>query len=303
MGLDEVFKLVQDFKHGGSTHGMSKWETAAKCGRKANLKVIHRERLDSARRQEVENAEEVEALETGTYYHALQENGLRGQLEGAVWDQTDEAYNIHFTEAVRLFRGYQDAYGSALKRWGANLVGVEIPLGGEPGSDLALEIERRMGAPLTGRADAIIEIVDPAVALENTGLDLEPGCYLLDFKTAKQKNSKQDWQFTFGNQEIAYTLMYNVEHPEAPIKGFLFDLVVRHVKLRKEPELDKNGKVKAGKSFYAYLAQALDGDEAIIRALLDAGAQNMAADRANPAECFSGFGACPFFEMGICNRR
>ena len=302
MQLDELYQLIQDHKHGGSTHGVSMYETAAKCGRLSNLKEKFRERTDAQRAEALLRAEEPDALEVGTAYHALQENGMRGQLEDIIWDQTDAAYDMHFIEAVRLYRGYNEAWGSCLNRWGAKLVGVEVPLGTNSQA-LQHEVLRRMGAPLTGRADAIIEIVDVEAARENTGLDLEPGRYLLDHKTAGQKNAKQDWQFTFGNQSIAYAQLYNIEHPEAPIKGFLFDLIVRHATLRKEPQLDKSGKVKAGKSFHAFLAQALPEDVDTIRALVEYGLANKAADRPNVAHCFDGFRPCVMFELGICQRK
>ena len=303
MTLDQLYRTIQGSSHGGSSHGMSMHETAAKCGRKANLNAKHRDKVDDLR-QEERDPDEVQALDVGTYFHALQENGLRGQLEDSIWDQTDEAHSIDFVEAVRLWRGYNDAWGSMLKRWGAELIGVEVPLPGDVSEHVALWLEEEFGDKLTGRADAIIRIVDANVAYENTGLLLrEGGTYLFDFKSAGQKNAKQDWQFTFGNQAITYCLLYNLLHAANPVDGFVFDLTVRHKTLRKEAELDKNGKLRAGKSFHAFLAQILPGDEEIIKGLVRLSVENRKADKANPSHCFDGFSPCPFFKLGLCDRK
>lgn len=301
MKLDELFTTVNSTPHGGSLHGMSMHEMAAQCGRKANLTAKHRDKVD-ALRQEQRDPEETSPLDVGTYFHALQENGMRGQLDGMVWDLTDSAYNVDFHEAVRLYRGYADAWGSVLQRWGAELVGVEVPLPGSP--EVAARIAAKFGDGLTGRADAIVRIVNPDQAYQNTGLLLKEGAtYLLDHKSSGQKNAKQDWQFTFGNQSITYCLIYNEEHPEAPVEGFLFDLTVRHKTLRKEPELDKNGKVRAGKSFHAFLAQVLPGDEEIIQGLVNVSKYNRANDVPNAACCFNGFEPCFAFTLGLCQRK
>lgn len=301
MQLEQIFRTIQGASHGGSSHGMSMHETAAKCGRKANLQALYRDKV-SALRQEERDDEVADPLDVGTAFHSLVENGLRGQLEDTVWDQTDGAYNVDFLEAVRLYRGYNEVWGSVLARWGAELVGVEVPLPANP--ETVAQLVGQYDDNLTGRADAIIRIRDSQTCYENTGLLLrEGGTYLLDHKTAKQKNAKQDWQFTFGNQQITYCLLYNIEHPEAPVDGFVFDLTVRHKTLRKEAELDKNGKVRAGKSFHAFLAQALPGDEEIIKGMVQISIENRKSNKANAAHCFDGFSPCPFFKLGLCDRK
>jgi hypothetical protein len=302
MQLEHLFRVIQSHSHGGSSSGKSFWEKAAKCGRDANLSIKHKEQAAAARAAELEQTEEIDAMETGTYFHALQENGLRGQLEATIWDQTDEAYDMHFNEAVRLYRGYVAAWGSVLERFGAELIGVEVPLGSDPA--VAGRILQKYGHPLTGRADAIIRIVDADKCYANTGLLLAQGSkYLFDHKSAGQRNQKQDYEFTFGNQAITYCLLYNEEYPTDPVEGFVFDLTVRHKTLRKEPELDKNGKLRAGKSFHAFLAQVLAGDDEIVRNLMRIGAHNMANDLANSAQCFSGFRPCFWFTNGVCSRK
>lgn len=289
MQLEDVYKTIQSTPHSHSGYGMSHWEKAARCGRRANLEAQHKERMAEIRAEEAEENEGDDALSIGTYYHALMELELRGQLSDEVWDQTDETLDPNFLEAVRLFRGYKGHWASPLARWGASLVGVEYPLG---------------AAGQTGRADAVFHIADTSIAYENTGLLLpEPGVYIMDWKTGKAKSAADQWRFGFGNQSINYLMLARAQHPEWDVKGIIFDKIIRHKVLRKTPEMTKDGtKEKAGPSYYAYLAQYQPGDEQAVEGLIQIGRRNMQLNLANPATCFDGAYPCPMFKLALCRR-
>ncbi len=287
MTPEETFQTIQSKSHGHSGRGMSYWEKAAMCGRYANLQDKHRARLDEVRAQEAEENEGDDALSIGTYYHALMELHLRGQLSDEVWDLTDNALDANFLEAVRCYRGYLGAWKSPLTRWNATLVSVEEGLGSET---------------RTGRADAIFRIIPSEEQEAATGLTLPgEGIYLMDWKTGAAKTERDDWNFTFGNQSINYMTLARQKYPE--LKGMIFDKIVRHKQFRTEPEMSKTGTMKANKSFWTYLAQSLPGDDEIIQKLIQIGQHNVDNDVANAAYCFSGAKPCPFFKLGLCERK
>lgn len=301
MKLDELYQTIQSSQHGSSGRGMSFYEQAATCGRKANLSAQHRDKLVQIRASEAEEADGDDPLDIGTIYHQLMELGLRGQLDNEVWDQTDAAVSGNFLEAVRLYRAYAKDWTSPLEKWGAKLLGVEVAIPStNAGKAAALAL---FGHVDTGRLDALIRVTDPDGAFQRTGLELPgPGVYLLDHKTGGRVSERDTWQFQFGNQSINYMYLYNLDHPEDPARGIIFDKIIRHATIRKEPELSKTGTIKAGKSYHHYLAQPLEDDIQAVKALIEKGAEEMRLDRANPSQCFSGFKPCYFFTAGICSR-
>lgn len=290
MTLNDIFRIVQDTQHGSSGRGISYWAKAASCGRKANL-----EEAAGPREARVEGMDDdPDALMVGTYYHQLHEMKIRGQTSDLVWDGQNEAFTPSFTEAVRLFRGYMDHWGSVGARWGGHVVGTEV---GIPQTDAGrAKIRKLFGDDVTGRVDALVEVTDPAQVYENTGLTLEPGLYLLDFKSLKSHSEQHRWSYGFSLQAATYLEIYNLEHPEAPAKGMLFDCIFKHKALRKIPD------AKGGSSFQAYLQAPNPSDPQVIEALVTLGKRNVSEDIANPAECLSGFSPCFWFRSGKCPR-
>lgn len=302
MNLSDAYRTLQSGSHGSSGRGMSYWEGAALCGRRANLQEIHREQLVQIRSTEAAEQDGDDPLDIGTAYHLLQELALRGQFDNEVWDQTDDAMSGNFLEAVRLYRAYTRNWGSALQKWGAELVGVEVLIPStEAGKAAALAL---MGSADTGRLDALIRVTDPEGVFARTGLQLPgPGVYLLDHKTGGKVSEKDMWKFTFGNQSINYVYLYNLDNPTEPCQGIIFDKVIRHVNIVKEPVFTKTGTLKQNKSYHHYIAQVLPDDELIIKNLIEQGRENVRLDRANPAQCFEGFKPCWAFTLGLCDRK
>ena len=296
MNLDELYQTLQSMPHGSSGRGMSYWRKAAACGRLAVL---------SARHEEPENdPDELDARTVGVYYHLLHELGLRGQRDNETWDQTEGAYDANFLEAVRLYRAYRRDWGSPLDRWGATLLGVEVPI---PASDVGREAAARLfgGQDVTGRLDALIEISAEALdgIYERTGVQLPgPGRYILDHKTAKSRQDKHHWDYMFGLQSITYMHLYNLEHPEAPVRGIIFDQIYKHKQITTTPKYAKTGRVLQDSSYEAFVSVPVEGEERVIQALVDLGSENVKLNRTNPSHCFSGFKACYLFAAGLCNR-
>jgi len=291
MKLDEMFLLVQQTQHGSSGRGISFWSKAATCGRKANLDEAAGPR--EARQEAMDD--DPDALMVGTYYHLLHEFRAKGALDGLVWDQTDQAWTPSFTEAVRLYRAYVGHWGDPGQRYGGRIIGTEVPI---PATDVGKgRIREMFGDDVTGRVDAILEVIDPAVALENTGLELQPGVYLLDFKSLKAHSEQHRWSYAYSLQAATYLEIYNLEHPEAPALGMIFDCIMKAKHIKKEVD------AKTGRSSYqAYLQLPAQNDKKVIEALVTIGKRNVNEDIANPSQCLSSWTPCYWFKSGKCQR-
>lgn len=298
MNIDDLYVTLQSMQHGSSGRGMSYWRKAAACGR---LVVLGQKHVEPA----AEGGEELDARTVGVYYHLLHELGLRGQAGNETWDQTEGAYDANFLEAVRLYRAYCRDWGSPLQRWGARLLGVEVPIPAGPmGREAALKIFR--GQDVTGRLDALVEIPEEELegVYERTGIQLPgPGRFILDHKTAKSRQDKHHWDYMFGLQSITYLYLYNLEHPDAPVRGIIFDQILKHKDISTTPRYAKTGRILQDSSYEAFLAVPKAGEEDVIRALVELGAENVAKNRANPAHCFHGFKPCYLFAAGLCDRK
>lgn len=297
MDLEELYVVVQSINHGASSRGMSFWRKAAECGRLVVLGQKHAE-------PNAEASEDLDARTVGVYYHLLHELGLRGQNGNETWDQTEGAYDQNFLEAVRLYRAYCRDWGGPLKRWGARLLGVEVPI---PAGDVGREAARKLfqGQDVTGRLDALVEIDESELdgIYERTGVQLPgSGRYILDHKTAKSRQDKHHWDYMFGLQSITYLYLYNLEHPDTPAKGIIFDQIYKHQEIRTTPRYAKTGRIQQDSSYEAFVAVPTEGEENVIKALVDLGAENVRLNRTNPSHCFSGFKPCYLFAAGLCNR-
>ncbi len=297
INFDDVYQTILSNPRGSSGRGMSYWGDAASCGRLANLKEKHKENQPAA----VEG-DDPNALTVGNMYHVLHEVTLRGQAVGEIWDQTDTMVaDPDFVEAVRLYRAYQRDWGDVTKRWGCKLLGVEVKIPSTPQGEAAAR--DLFGDITTGRLDALVEFDEVDTAYENTGLLLPgPGIYILDHKAAKSRQERHQWEFQFGLQSVTYMHIYNMEHPEAPMRGMIFDQILKHKEISKYPVLNKQGDVKRDSSYEAFLATPHEDEEKVIQALVQLGRKNVEENRTNPKHCFAGFKPCPMFTRGLCRR-
>jgi hypothetical protein len=291
MTIEEFMTTLQSAPHGGSARGISFWSKAATCGRKAVLdEQIKEEEADTHT-----DEEDVGPMAVGTHYHRLHELAIRGQRFDEVWDMRDSAMSAAMLEAIRLFRGYQRDWGSVGQRFGGTAVGTEV---GIPATEAGAQaIREEFGDDLTGRIDAIVDVTDPEAAFQGCGLALEPGRYLVDFKSLKSNSAQHEWNYRFSLQAATYLHIYNLENPENPAKGMIFDIIFKHANLRKVA--DKKG----GASYMAYLQLPNSEDPKVIQSLVQLGKRNIENEGAtNPASCFSGFSPCKHFVSGRCGR-
>ncbi len=290
MTEDEILITLQSTPHGGSPRGIGFYSKAANCGRKAVLD----EQAKEANTNQPDESEDEGAFAVGTHYHRLMELHIRGQTSNEVWDFSDRLVGEAMLEGLRLYRGYLDHWGSLGQRYGGTAVGTEVPIPATPAGEA--KIREIFGDAVTGRIDAVLDVTDPAVAFANTGLQLERGRYLVDFKTAASMSPQHQWTFQFSLQAATYLDIYNMENPDKPALGMIFDVIAKHKQLRKVA--DKKG----GSSYAAYLQKPGFDDREVIGALVKIGKRNFEESIPNPAQCVSGFSPCGHFKSGKCSR-
>lgn len=282
MNIDDILTTYQSANKGGSGRGNSFYSNAAGCGRRAVLQEAQRDVQAEYGPADADNP-----LAVGTAYHLMHQVGAEIAPD-MVLDMRDSRIDGAFVEGLRLYRGWQELWGSVERKYGEHL-GSEV--------EVACEID---GNPYTGKIDCVVRIDDLEGVRLRTGLQLpEPGVYLLDWKSAKGTSSYHPWQFTQGTQARGYLMMY----PDA--KGMIFDVLNKVQTFRHEPLMSKDGKkVMAGKSYSHYWQPRRDDDKEIITALVKAGHYNFENNVAIPTDsnCLTHFaGPCPFLLSGACN--
>lgn len=207
-------------------------------------------------------------LSVGVYYHALWDHRPELSVDG---DLTDD-----MVEALRLWRGYRNAWGTPEERFGLELVAREEPL------DLGW---------ITARLDTVYRVVWPE-KLVAYGILVPAGTTLLhDHKTSGSIRPPD--YYICGLQGRFYPTMWNERYPRNRVDGILFDEIVKHVNLRKIA--DKKG----GASFNVHWA-ATPMDEQTRRQMLREWV-TVAQDRErlttkNYASCVDSYGhRCPFY--------
>lgn len=292
MSDEELLKLLQDDEGGGSGRGMSFWEACARSGRAVRLAEEEsqgdKDAYAAQRAADFEAKGKEDYFILGRIYHRLHEMDIRGQAPNEAWDARQEAMTKELREALRLFRGYKAAWGTAAEKWGMTDMRSEVPVPEtEAGRALVTEL---FGEVVTGRLDAVGYIADTDAVEARTGLVLPgPGHYILDFKTASKANVMDQYKFQFGSQGQNYILLWNHEHPDTPVKGVIFDQILRHKDIEKD------------KSFKHFFSSALTADLDYIRNIVRIGKDNYDNNRCNPTVCGSAFAPCRFLTSGKCN--
>lgn len=298
---EDIWVSIQSQPHGHSGRGVSYYRAwNSPCGKRAQLdqaladQGIEREKRTDARGYSY--------FDVGVYYHLLHEIAARGQLPHEAWD-VDEALDVNFIEATRLYQGWKRAFGSIEDKYGAVVLGCEIPL---PETELGKEKAKRLlGGELTGRVDLVAQIDDPEVARRNTatehspGLALQKGIYIIDFKTAGKFSESDYFKYQHDLQARCYLTLYNLEHPDRPAKGMIFDQLVKHTNFSRIP-IYAGSRVKQHSSFHAY-AQMVDNDDvAVLKAMVQNGLRNAAHPTPNPTACIGMFDVCQHLLSGEC---
>jgi hypothetical protein len=280
MNIDTIYSTWQSRAGGSSGFGNSFYSDAAECGRRAVLRQQEREQGPKA----FVPATETDPFGVGSAYHFFHELAITGDVPDMVLDMTDAAMDANFLEGLRLFRGWVELWGSMAQKYG-RVLGAEVPV--QAANDT-------FDGPFTGRLDALVEIENPGLVAAKTGLHLEAGVYVVDYKTAKSAGNGDALKFTIGTQARGYLAM----HPQA--KGVIFDVLYKVQVFRHEPKLASTGKVVAGKSYAHYVQTPSFEDKDIIGALVRIGKYNYDNNLANPSACLRSFSPCPYLLNGKC---
>lgn len=284
---------------GGSSRGMHFYADAARCGMRAMLNEKQRaERLqDHANIPPLEDMskEKKEAFTVGSGYHKLHEMVRIGELELKDHDQlvvNSRPFSASHLEALRLFNGW-------MAHWRINLWGKPIAVEAE------LVTQRTFpqpdGEPLkvTAMPDLVTELTDTAAASARLGQFIEPGRYIIDFKT-----SDMPYDHTYykgGLQALWYPFAWNELYPDKPVKGIIFDAIHKFGRRK-----DKSVTLASFDAVYSWCdpsaREALAG-------MITQGIDNIRRAKVfgvgNRSECmqfsFSGIKTCQYFGSGCAN--
>jgi hypothetical protein len=290
---EALLALFNSADHGPSQWGLSTHGDWIDCSRRAQLKAAER----AVRAESLEAGEEVveigskklNYMKVGLHAHKLFEGRILRQLgTDLIWDARAGVFDMHFLEAVRLYRAYHKHWTSIEEKWGCKVIACELPLGAS--EEVSAEVIRRLGGPLTGRADAIIDVIYPEKARANTGVVLLPGRYIFDYKCSKSHGSHDDVKFGPDNlQAQAYLWLDLLERGEGGALGTIFERLIGHQTITK---------VQSYASFVVY--PQLEAEDRL-RATVQASLYNQANPHANPLACIDFFGKqCWFKTNGTC---
>jgi hypothetical protein len=269
---------------GGSGEGASFYAQAASCGRKARLS---RERSQLARAERWPIPPSLHALAVGSIYHWLHEAWQTADptLEGMYLAHD----NPNVVEAIHLFKGYARLHRKGF--WGTTLR-VEYKL---PHSARSCELITGLyGRMVTAALDMVVDIHDEnleEIYRRRPSLkgELVPGRYIIDYKTASQPGS--DAPFREGNQALWYPTAYNLEHPDEPCMGIIFDVIYKQARRRE--------RIVKPDDFGAILCYSSMTRPETMAGMVKQGALNVLQDIPNRAHCVDFRGMrCPHLNDG-----
>lgn len=295
---DYLLHLFNNIDGGPSPWGISTHTDWIECGHRARMRAIER-----ALKREIPDGEDVPEpgvavvakklnyMRVGLYGHKLFEGRILRKLsKDIIWDARASAFDLEFIEAIRLYKAYHANWGSIEEKWGCAILGAEQLLGGEEGSPTAEAVAASLGGPLTGRADCVINITDPARVLANTGLHVLPGRYVFDYKFSSRHGPKDDLKYGPDNlQAQAYLWLDAVEHGEDSAIGVIFERIIGHREISK------------AKSYASYVVYPqMDGEERL-RAVVTLSMRSQQDPQPNPTACMDAYGRpCYFKYSGQC---
>lgn len=244
--MGEIVKITEvlDFESGGSGTGVSYYKTAMNCPRRARLQKEKREAGEVKH-----DYDGFAAADKGTVFHRLAEIYHNKDTETVI-DVADAAGQPALQEGTAMFASYSKHFG--VEAWG-QVLGCEVSLPGdcEPDcpyaeaenktacecgrADNEQRLRKLFQVPFTCRIDMVVLVRESDVAgiKERTGLELEPGIYLLDHKTKDRKDSKMHQKYADEVQFHAYMMAWNACFPEMPCKGLIVNVVINHKKMTK----------------------------------------------------------------------
>lgn len=291
-------RITEIINTGSSGRGNSFYAGAAECGR--------RQRLLDDKRETYSDLGGILPMErnkflVGSVYHALQELYHKGAWPEALEaDARDGAFlsNENLRDGWRLFRGWQRCWDKDF--WGETIE-VEEQLPRDTAGEHA--IHKMFGNAYTARIDMVVRIRASDLPRIQTRLpDLRtPGVYLLDWKT-RDSHGGHD-VYINGLQALTYPLLYNLQHPNEPCQGIIWDVIVKHSR-RKVVQPVKREDFDACFASTALSHRDLRGVADEVRGMLYVGARNYAQSIPNRAACTSFTGEqCQFRKSGACDAR
>lgn len=168
----------------------------------------------------------------GSLVHKLLEIYYTNSQEDYVLEFIDGPENPAWEEALKIFSAYRDLYPPT-----------------ELGEVIAAEQLFRstnqdlFGVPeFTGKLDLIVKIDDEAAEILMDTRPwlgfLDPGIYIVDHKTKKQKKKTLRSEARWSLQFTAYQMLYQERFPDLPLQGLIGNYIFRH----KEPTPDRSYK-------------------------------------------------------------
>ena len=263
---------------GGSGKGMSYYSVAARCGRKANLDTARREQFRDANAPAPATKNH---FVVGSVYHKLQELAHGPVNDLPIIDLNERWANPNVAEGVRLFKGW-------LRTWGAGFWGRTVAV------EEHLEDTETFGVPVTAALDMVVYMdTEACERAKRRGLTLEPGHYIVDWKTADGPSNGV--AYSEGIQALWYCYVWNNQHPNMPVNGIIFDVVNKRSRRKDRSVLLDD--------FQAHFVPCgLERADDALRGLILQGHQNAVENRPNRAECISWQGdICPYRLSGECD--
>lgn len=281
----QIFQQIQ--RTGGSGRGVSYWSVPAMCGRKRRL---------MSERPEVDTIGDHTALDTGIYYHALKEFWLKGKVPDGVAIDADPIQDLEWGEALRLFNWHRENFDRDY--WGA-IVAVELKMPINEAHARAV-IDWIGHDESTGACDLVVKMsADDVERIQlDRGIELNgPGIYIVDHKTSSTRKSDADAKANYTNsmQCLKYMHMLGLAFNE-PIRGMVFDVLVKHKSLRRVPD------GRNGSSVQTFMAIPKPEDSAIVKAAIAYGMHQREHNLANPFACYDHGRECVFLSKGMCGR-
>ncbi len=236
---DPTRVVTIDFESGGSGRGVSWHMDAAGCPLRRALRDLAGKRAEANGLPREHNWAAWEHADRGTVFHALVAAYHTGWInpEQALEIPCPEAKSA-FDEGVRFFTGYKEHFPPNF--WG-EVIGTEVKLfTGEQEDELPPFV-----VPVT--IDMIIQVdeedISRIVRHLPTLQGMEPGVYLVDWKTRDQKPYNLLNAYGGKVQGLAYQAAYNYnqfigcpEDPEEPCKGMIYMGIVGHKPMRLHDE-------------------------------------------------------------------
>lgn len=284
---------------GSSGRGNSFYAGAAECGR--------RQRLLEQKRQAFEGVGGLLPMErnkflVGSVYHGLMQMYHSDELDEADEQQALAASfraNENLCDGWRLFDGWRRAWPQEF--WGQTLA-IEEQI---PGDQAASEaIAQHLGMfEYTARVDMVVRISQCDLPRIQTRLPElhRAGVYLLDWKTRDSHGGHDG--YLNGLQALTYPLLYNLQHPEEPCQGIIWDIIIKHSRRKVQKPVCRE-------DFEACFASTvlshrdLHDVAAQIRGMVEQGDRNYRMDIPNRAVCSSYTGEqCQFRKSGACEAK